>query len=86
MLGYTVKYRVVDCHEDRPEGCDENQVFNITTNGTSPDIIIPNLRKYTTYNFSIQVFNSKGRGDFSTTITITTGEDGKFFDKTIKCP
>ena len=77
MLGYTVKYRVVDCHEDRPEGCDENQVFNITTNGSSPEVKIPDLMKYTTYNLQVQVFNSKGRGNFSTTVNITTDEDSK---------
>ena len=77
MLGYTVKYRVIDCHEDRPEGCDENEVFNITTNGSTPEIKIPNLRKFTKYSLSVQVFNSKGRGNFSIKVNITTDEDGK---------
>ena len=68
---------MVDCHEDRPQGCDENEVFNITKYGKSPEIKIPNLRKYTKYNLQVQVFNSKGRGSFSTTINITTDEDSK---------
>ena len=68
---------MVDCHEDRPQGCDENEVFNITTYGKSPEIKIPSLRKYTKYNLQVQVFNSKGRGGFSTTINITTDEDSR---------
>ena len=78
MLGYIIKYRVVDCHEDRPEGCDEKQVFNITSNGSLAEIKIPNLRKYTKYSMSVQVFNSKGKGNFSKIINITTDEDSEF--------
>ena len=68
---------MVDCYEDRPKGCDENEVFNITTYGRSPEIKIPNLRKYTIYSLQVQVFNSKGRGSYSTSINITTDEDSK---------
>ena len=69
---------MVDCHEDRPVGCDESYVFNITSNGSLAEIKISSLRKYTTYSLSVQVFNSKGRGNFSKSINITTGEDSKF--------
>lgn len=77
VLGYTVKYSVLDCHEDRPIGCDENQMFNITSNGSAAEIIIPGLRKFTSYSLSVQVFNSKGRGNFSTAVNITTDEDSE---------
>ena len=71
---------MLDCHEDRPMGCDENKVFNITTNGSLAEIRIPQLRKFTSYVLSVQVFNSKGRGNFSKTINITTDEDSKLHD------
>ena len=68
----------MDCHEDRPIGCDESRVFSIISNGSLAKIKISHLRKYTAYSLSVQVFNSKGRGNFSRSINITTDEDSKF--------
>ena len=73
-----MKYHVTECHEDRPKGCDEHEIFNLTVNGTDPIIKIPNLRKYTQYNISIQMFNSKGKGNFSREITVRTDEDSEY--------
>ena len=78
VIAYRVKYHVLDCHEDRPTGCDEHQVFNILSNGSSPEIHIAKLRKFTNYSFSIQVVNSKGKGNFSHNINVTTDEDSKY--------
>eukprot|EP00795_Rhopilema_esculentum_P002629 gene2630-826_t len=75
VIAYIVKYHVIDCHEDRPTGCDEHQVFNISSNGSSPEIRLPKLRKFTNYSFSIQAVNSKGKGNFSHNINVTTDED-----------
>ena len=77
VLGYIVKYRVIDCHEDRPVGCDETEIFNVTTHGRNGAVKLSNLRKYTYYEISIQVFNRKGKGMFSKTINATTDEDSK---------
>ena len=84
-----MRYRVIDCHEDRPSGCDENQVFNITKYDPSGTIEIPQLRKYTSYSISVQVFNSKGKGVISKTVNVTTAEDSKYdhvFVSCVRCP
>ena len=78
VLGYIIKYSVIDCHEDRPSGCDEKEVFNATSYGTNGTLTLSNLRKYTRYEIQIQVFNSKGKGNFSKTINATTDEDSKY--------
>ena len=69
---------MLNCPQDRPQSCNENEIFNITSNGSVSEIRIQNLRKYTNYSFSIQVFNSKGKGNFSKVIEMTTDEDSKY--------
>ena len=84
-----MRYRVIDCHEDRPAGCDESQVFNITKYDPSGTIEIPKLRKFTSYSISVQVFNSKGKGVLSKTVNVTTAEDSKcdhIFVSFFRCP
>ena len=77
VIGYTVLYQVADCHQDRPSGCDENEVFNITTSDPTAKIHVPNLRKFTDYTMRVQVYNRKGRGNFSAPIRVRTAEDSK---------
>ena len=72
-----MKYQVVRCHEDRPAGCNESQVFEVKSIGDNSTTIIKNLRKYTEYRLSIQVFNSKGKGNFTKQIIVKTAEDSK---------
>ena len=69
---------MVDCHSDRPAGCDENEVFTIFSPSSTSHITICNLRKYTNYNISVQVVTNKGNGTFSAAIYIKTDEDSKY--------
>ena len=45
--------------------------------GSLSEIRLHGLRKYTVYSLSVQVFNIKGKGNFSKSINVTTGEDSK---------
>ena len=71
--------QVVDCYEDRPKGCNENQVFNYTTPDANASITIEGLRKYTNYSCRTQVYNIFGAGKFSPPIHVRTAEDSKPF-------
>ena len=78
VLRYNVVYQVVDCHSDRPEGCDEMQIFNISTIDANPAIDINDLRKYTNYSFQVQVVNSVGAGNYSPPFYLMTDQDSKY--------
>ena len=77
VLGYHIYCQVVDCHEDRPKGCNESEVFKYTTADASASIEIKGLRKYTNYSCTTQVFNEIGAGNISSPIYIMTAEDSK---------
>ena len=78
ITGYRIRYQVVDCHADRPVGCNESQIFTIITNDSQPHITVPELRKYTNYSISIQAINRKGVSNYTTPIYIKTEEDSKY--------
>ena len=72
---------MVDCYEDRPKGCNENQVFNYTTPDANASITIEGLRKYTNYSCRTQVYNIYGAGKLSPPIHVRTAEDSKPFSQ-----
>ena len=69
---------MVDCHADRPAGCNESKVFTLMTDDAKPRISIAGLRKYTNYSITIQAVNRKGSGNFSQPIYVMTAEDSEF--------
>eukprot|EP00794_Sanderia_malayensis_P019881 gene19881-21822_t len=75
VLGYKIRYQVVDCYEDRPAGCSENEVFEITSLDPNSTISLSKLRKFTEYSISVKVLNRKGEGNYSTPIRVKTDED-----------
>lgn len=40
-------------------------------------LVVKNLKKYTEYSFRISAFTSKGEGNVSESISVSTDEDGK---------
>lgn len=69
---------MVDCHIDRPAGCDENEIFAIFSPNSTSHITIQKLRKYTNYSISVQVVTNKGNGTLSAPIYIKTDEDSEY--------
>lgn len=81
LIGYHVGYLPLDDIQSPATSIAPHTRYTMKTVNINSqygeDIVINDLKPYTTYSIVVQAFNSRGPGPFSKPITVQTDEGGK---------